>query len=198
MKQHKTFEENLEILGKEAKKTTTLTIKKIVEILSGNGQLITLIFLSFPFCQPIQIPGLSTPFGIAIAFIGLRVALGRGLWLPKRILLKTISSTTLENISQRGLQMMKKIDRFIHPRLEWLCKGRIVCTINGLLIVFLGFFLALPLPIPLTNLVAGWSIVLVSLGLLSHDGIVLLIGYVTSLITLLFFVLILLSIKVIF
>ena len=195
---HKTFEENLAILGEQAKKATSLTLKEILETLSGNGRFIILIFLSLPFCQPIQIPGVSTPFGIVIAFIGLRISLGKRIWLPKKILLKTISSTTIENISQKSLQMMIKLNRFIHRRWEWLCKGRIINTINGLIICFLGFFLALPLPLPLTNLVAGWSIVLVSLGWLTSDGVVILMGYFVSLITLVYFILILLSIELFF
>ena len=195
---HNTFEESLANLKEISKKTTTLPIKEILEILSGNGRLIILIFLSLPFCQPLQIPGLSTPFGIAIAFIGLRIALGKRIWLPKRILLKKISSMTIENISKKSLKMMKKMSRFLHPRLQWLCKGAIFNTINGFLICFLGFFLALPLPLPLTNFVAGWSIVLVSLGWLANDGMIILVGYFVSLITLLYLILILLSIKVVF
>ena len=182
----------------KSRRSPSLSIKEILEVLSGKGRSLILIFLSLPFCQPIQIPGLSTPFGIVIAFLGLRIAFGKHIWLPKRILLKTISSTTIQKTAQKSLQIMKKIRRFIRPRLNWLCTHRTMQILNGLLIFLLGIFLALPLPIPLTNLAAGWSIFLVSLGLLEDDGIFVLIGYLASLFSLIFFILILFLIRNVF
>lgn len=167
-------------------------------ILSGKGRSLIIIFLSLPFCQPIQIPGLSTPFGIVIAFIGLRMAFGKRVWLPKRVLLKTISSTIIQKITKKSLRLINKMKHFIHPRLNWLCEHRAMKIINGLLIFFLGLFLAFPLPVPLTNLAAGWSIFLVSLGLLESDGIFVIAGYLVSLITIAFFILILFSIRIVF
>lgn len=93
---------------------------------------------------------------------------------------------------------MCKMKRFIHPRLEFLCDRGKIQTVNGLLIFLLGILLALPIPIPLTNLVAGWSIFLLNLGLFESDGFFVIIGYLASLITIAFFVLILFSIGIVF
>jgi hypothetical protein len=38
---------------------------------------------AFPFCTPIPLPGFSLPFGLVIAIIGLRLALGQKPWLPR-------------------------------------------------------------------------------------------------------------------
>jgi hypothetical protein len=195
-KDHRTIEEDLAILLENSQRSPSLSIKEILEIFSGKGSSLILIFLSLPFCQPIQIPGLSIPFGIVIAFIGLRIAFGKRIWLPKKLLFKTVPSKTIEKTVQTSVKVMKKIRRFIRPRLSWLCKYRTMHILNGLLIFLLGIFLALP--IPLTNLLVGWSIFLVSLGFLEDDGVFVLIGYVTSLFTLLCFILIIFSIKNIF
>ncbi len=197
-KEYRTLEEHLAILLERSQKNHSLSIKEILEILDGKGCSLILIFLSLPFCMPIQIPGLSTPFGILIAFIGLQIAFRNHIWLPKRILLKTTSSATIQKIVNKSLQMMMKIRKFIRPRLNFLCKHKTMKILNGLLIFLLGLSLALPLPIPLTNLAASWSIFLVSLGLLEDDGIFVLVGYLTSFITLVFFILILFSLKLIF
>ena len=69
---------------------------------------------------------------------------------------------------------------------------------NGFLIVFLGMALALPLPIPFTNLSAGWSIFLLSIGLLEDDGIFILAGYFLTLLVILLLILLAFSIKWIF
>lgn len=196
--EHRTLEKNLAILLEKSRKNPTLSIEEILEILSGKGRSLILIFLSLPFCQPIQIPGLSIPFGLVIAFIGFRIAFGKHIWLPKKVLSKTISSITIQKIVQKSLVLMGKMRRFIHPRVKWLCASGPMQIINGLLIFLLGLLLALPLPIPLTNLAIGWSIFLISLGLLEDDGILLLLGYLTFLATLLFFSAILFSIRTIF
>ncbi|MFN0065301.1 MAG: exopolysaccharide biosynthesis protein, partial [Chlamydiales bacterium] len=115
--EYRTLEEDLALLLEKSRRSPSLSIKEILDVLSGKGRSLILIFLSLPFCQPIQIPGLSTPFGIVIAFLGLRIAFGKHTWLPKRILLKTISSTTIQKIAQKFLHMMMQIRRVIRPRL---------------------------------------------------------------------------------
>lgn len=94
--------------------------------------------------------------------------------------------------------MMKKIGHWIHPRYSWVCKNGAMQLANGLMIFFLGLFLALPLPIPLTNLAAAWSILLINLGLLEEDGLFVCIGYAVAVLSLLFFIFILFSIKIAF
>ena len=183
----KNLHEDLSILLKKANRQTSFSIGEILNIFPGKGRELLLIFLSFPFCLPIQIPGLSTPFGLIIAFIGFRMAYAKRIWLPKKVMLQTISSSTVQRIAQKCLGFMKKMAPWIHPRLGWLSKHRIMHISNGLLFVLLGLFLALPLPIPLTNFLAGWAIFLLSIGLLEDDGVFILAGYLIALFIILLF-----------
>jgi len=192
---NKDLKKDLVVLLEKSQRQTTISIREILEILSGKGRALILIFLSLPFCQPLQIPGLSTPFGLVIAFIGVRMAFSKRIWLPKTVLLKTVPSATVRKISQKCLKLLTKMARLIHPRFRWLYKHRIMHICNGLLIVLLGIFLALPLPIPLTNLSAGWAIFLLSIGLLENDGVFLIAGYLVTLLTIVFFILLVFSIK---
>lgn len=193
----RTLEEGIVLLRQESK-DKLLSIAEILYILSGKGRSLILILLSIPFCQPIQIPGLSTPFGFAIAFTGLRILFGKRIWLPKKLLEKKIPSATFEKITDKTLAIVRKIKPWIHPRLIWMCHSSFMEKGNGLVIIILGIFLALPLPIPLSNLTAAWSICLVALGVLEDDGVFVLIGYLLSLVTVLFFLLIGLTTKNIF
>lgn len=192
------LEEDLVILLEISQKQPTISIGEILKILSGKGRAFILIFLSLPFCQPLQIPGLSTPFGLVIAFIGFRMAFGKRIWLPKNMRLKTIPSATVQKIAKKSLKLLRKMKRFIHPRFRWLNEHRPMHVCNGLLIVFLGIFLALPLPLPLTNLSAAWAIFLLSIGLLEDDGAFILAGYLVTLLTIVFVILLAFSIKLIF
>ncbi len=192
------LEESLAVLTQKSQGKSAISIGEILEVLPGKGRVLILIFLSLPFCQPLQIPGLSTPFGLMVAFIGFRITFGKRAWLPKSVLSKTIPSATIQKISQKCFKIMKKMTRLIHPRLKWLFEHKIMRIANGLLIVFLGIVLALPLPIPLTNLTAGWAIFLMSIGLLANDGVFILMGYFISLLIIAFFILLAFSIRLIF
>jgi len=176
IKKFRTLEEGILLLQQEAK-SKPLSIAEILRILSGKGRSLILILLSLPFCQPIQIPGFSVPFGLGIAFIGLRMAFGKRAWLPRRILETRVPPQTFEKIADNTIYVARKLKPWIHPRFTGLCHSSFMEKANGLIIFILGLFLALPLPIPLSNLVAAWSIFLISLGTLEDDGVLVLIGY---------------------
>lgn len=187
-KSYKTFEEELLQLQEKGSQES-LSIGEILEILSEKGHPLILIFLSLPFCQPIQIPGFSTPFGLSIAFIGLKMAFGKFVWLPKFILKKEISPSHLKLITGKTLSLMKKMKRWIYPRMSWICNNPVMEVVNSLTICVLGILLALPLPIPFSNLMAAWSIFFIAVGLLEEDGLFVIIGYVITLLTFIFFLL---------
>lgn len=179
---NETVEKYILLLQKKSR-NISISIGEIVHILSGKGQPLLLLFLSFPFCIPFEIPGLSIPFGLSISFIGLKIALGKYVWLPKRILAKTLAPLTLEKIINKVLMLLEKMRGWVYPRVSWLCLHPIFRFLNGFLICFLGILLALPLPAPLTNMITAWSIIFLALGLLKDDGIFILIGYFVSLFT---------------
>lgn len=184
-KNYTTIEEDFLSLQQKCK-DKPLSIREILDTLTDKWESLTLLFLSLPFCQPLQIPGLSTPFGIVIAYIGFKMAFGNYAWLPERILAQNIPSHTLNKILEKILWIVKKMKRWVHPRLGWLCHSRVMQIINGLFISSLGIFLALPLPIPFSNLIAAWSIFLIGLGKLESDGFFILLGYLVSICSLIF------------
>lgn len=186
VKSHTTIEEDLLVLQQQGK-DKALSIKEILDILSKKGHLLTILVLNLPFCQPLQIPGMSVPFGLAIAFLALKLVFGKYAWLPKKIQAKVIPSNTLQKITKKTLWMLSKIKRWTYPRVTLLCDHPIAQVINGLLIFILGICLAMPLPIPFSNLVVSWAILFIGLGSLKNDGIMVLIGYLVSLFAFVFF-----------
>lgn len=93
-----------------------------------------------------------------------------------------VQGKTLKKITRSALWLLKKIDPWIYPRLGWACRSSFMRATNGVLIALLGILLALPLPIPFSNLATAWSIVFIALGCLKDDGLLILIGNLTSLI----------------
>ncbi len=186
-KKFRTLKDGILLLQEEAK-SRPISIGKILRILPGKGHPLILILLSLPFCQPLQIPGLSIPFGLTIAFVALRMVIGKSVLLPKKLLAKKIPTHTLNMILEKADRTLRKIQHLIHPRLSWACRFSVMQTINGMVILILGLLLALPLPIPFSNLIAAWPIFLMALGILEDDGVFVLLGYLGFLFTLAFFI----------
>lgn len=163
-------------------KQDPITIEKLLKSLEGRGSPFLVVILSLPFCQPLQIPGFSVPFGILVFFLGLRMAFGRRLWWPQWVLKKEVSAKLLEAIAQKSRWVMSKLSAIIRPRFSWMNQMPCMRVVNGLMIAGMGIFLALPLPIPLSNILAAWSIILIALGMIGNDGLLIGIGYLLGLI----------------
>ena len=157
--------------------TQTIQVKDIISTLSLKGYATLLVLLSLPFCSPLQIPGVSTPFGVLIAFLGLRMMFGKELWLPQFLLDKTMSSLTVSKVIHYVLKVVNFLQKFLKERLSHLATSLVFEKFTGFVIFILAIFLSLPLPIPLTNFFAAVPIVCLGLGLLENDGVMILIGY---------------------
>jgi hypothetical protein len=156
-----------------------LTIREIVKILRGRGLQLVVIVLCLPFLTPVTLPGISIPFGLAIALCGLRIAFGREPWLPGFIMDRRISYSALEKMTHFGGRICEKVERVIRPRLTFLLVGPGMGMVTGTAIAFAGVVLSLPIPppFPLTNTIPGFAIIFLSLGLMERDGVLLLCGY---------------------
>lgn len=164
------------------------SIGKILETLGDKGQALLIIFFSLPFCQPIQIPGFSTPFGIILFFIGLSIAFKTPLWLPKSVLEKRISQGVLKKWSAIVIKITEKLQFLISTRWTFLVKNPYLHRLHGLMIALLAILLALPLPIPFTNLLAAYPLLTIGLGIVEDDGCMIVIGYCLSSICFIFFI----------
>lgn len=160
-----------------------VTVGKIIEILHGRGLDVLVILLALPFCTPIPLPGLSTPFGLILMFFGLRIALLQRPWLPRRLLKIEISYPTLNKLIHAALAVATRLEKVLHPRLRFFKDWSSFTFLNGLSILISAFVLALPLPIPFTNTLPAWSILLTAAGMMENDGIVILAGYVMAALT---------------
>lgn len=157
-----------------------LTVAQLLSALEGKGHAAIMAILALPFCFPIQVPGLSTPFGIILIFSGLRISFGQAPWLPGWLLVREIPATTAHGLLEGLRKLASPAEKILHPRLTGLCKNPFLHRLHGLLVAFLAILLALPLPIPLSNLLAAVPILLISLALLEDDGAFLIAGYLAA------------------
>ena len=161
-----------------------MTVREMVKILHGRGLQFVVILLCLPFLAPVTIPGISMPFGLAIALSGLRIAFGHRPWLPEFILNHRISFPVLEKMVHFGCAIYEKVEKVIRSRLCVLLDGPVMGMMIGLAIALSGVFLSLPIPppFPLTNTIPGFAIICLSLGLMERDGALILCGYALTVI----------------
>lgn len=161
-----------------------MTVREMVKILHGRGLQFVVILLCLPFLAPVTIPGISMPFGLAIALSGLRIAFGHRPWLPEFILNHRISFPVLEKMVHFGCAIYEKVEKVIRSRLYVLFDGPGMGMLIGLAIALSGVFLSLPIPppFPLTNTIPGFAIICLSLGLMERDGVLILCGYALTVI----------------
>ncbi|MEO6741259.1 MAG: exopolysaccharide biosynthesis protein [Chthoniobacteraceae bacterium] len=157
-----------------------MSLSEIETHLKDRGYALLVLFLSAPFLLP-SIPGLSVPFGIAIALIGIAFMLRRRPRLPGFILRKKVEFATLQKVIPVVARLMERLERHMRPRLRFLVAGPVMTSLLGLGIVSGGFFLSLPLPIPLTNSLPALSIIFLITGLLCRDGLAILCGHLLGL-----------------
>jgi hypothetical protein len=166
-------------------KGKSLTLAELKQALKGRGSAILLILLALPFCF-IAIPGLSTPFGIAICLIGARLIIGREPWLPRFIMRRRLSTARLDQLLSGSIKVACKLEKFARPRLAFLHAGPGMLRLIGLGIVIAGLGLMLPLPIPFSNSIPAWAVVLLAIGMMEKDGLCVLLGHLTAIVALVF------------
>jgi hypothetical protein len=170
-----TFSAELQALAdKFADKPARLS--EVLEATHGRGFALLLVFISLPFVTPIPLPGLSTPFGMAVALIGARLAIGKKPWLPKRLLDRELPSGFLKKVLGAAGRVVRILEIFLTPRLTFVHESLVFQKIAGALILISGLMLLLPLPIPFTNLFPAATVVLLAASSLERDGVVFLIG----------------------
>ncbi len=171
------FLQMLDCLLDLAKKQKKIQIKEIFSILQGKGYAALLILFSLPCSFPVQIPGFSTPFGIILCFLGLRLIFSHHIWWPEWILKKELNSDHVIIAVEKVKKIFLIVQKGTTPRLKSLSQNTVLRRVNGLLVAMLAAFLALPLPIPLSNMLAALPILFLGLGLLEEDGVIILFSY---------------------
>ena len=161
------------------------TLNCLLDAAGRQGMNLVIVVLALPFCLPI-LPGVSTPFGFAIILLSAKQLTATGGRLPKFIGDREWSEDTFDRIISGGVRILERIDRFSSQgqrRLSKLVRPRL----NAFLILFMGVLMALPIPFPGTNTFPAWAIVFLATAQAEQDGILVLWGYASILVTFIWF-----------
>jgi hypothetical protein len=153
-------------------------LAEVVEVLHGRGYRLLIVLMCLPFLTPIPLPGLSTLFGLVIALIGVRLALGQKPWLPGRLMQKPLPPRLLPRVLSASSRLVAAFERLSKPRLRFFYRHAAFQCVGGALIALCGLKLLLPVPVPMSNFFPGVSAALLAAGSFEEDGLVFLAGIV--------------------
>lgn len=160
----------------------------VLEAVGDRGYGILLILVTLPFLLPVSVPGMSTPLGLVAAIVGGQLAAGLQPWLPPVLLRRELPARFLTRVLAGASRVVNALEYVLRPRLAWLAESGLFRRFAALLLAVAGLLLALPLPIPLTNTLPAWTILLLAAGGLERDGLFLLAGCAAFALTAAFFV----------
>lgn len=164
-----------------------LTLGGLMDELQGRVYTLLLLVLALPMCQPVPLPGFSTPFGVAIALLGLRFALSQRPWMPKRLLATKLSGSFFPAVMRGGARVLGVFEKLLHPRMTGVFEFGQMRFLAGAVVCFCGLLLLLPLPIPGTNMLPALTVILTAAAFSERDGYCLIAAGIAFLLTLAFF-----------
>lgn len=152
-----------------------LTLGELTHRMHHSGFGLLVIFICLPFLQPIPLGGLSTVLGPLVALLGVRLALGRKeLTLPAWIAHRRLELKTIHLLLGGARKFFGLAEKVSRPRWRTLARNE---RANGAGIAMCGALLALPFPIPLSNLICAGPATLLALGELEEDGALSMLGW---------------------
>ena len=157
----------------------TMTVGELKHSLHERGFGILMAIAALPLCLPVPVPpGYTTFFSIPLFIFSIQMILGMSApWLPAWLEKKQVKKANLEKLISKANPWLRKIEIHLRPRMTYVN----VYTWEKIIGIFSFFFaMSIALPIPMTNFPPGWGILIMSLGLLSKDGLTIIIGIIVG------------------
>lgn len=170
----------LEKLGLKAKDGTT-SISELLADFHENGIVLAMIFFALPVAVPLPYPpGFTTLMGTPLIVLAVQLLLGyQKVSLPAKITSYQLRNSVLIMISNKVVPWLQKIEQYVKPR--WGFAQSVYCEqLVGFMSLICAISVAIPLP--LTNAVPALGIVVMALGLLNRDGLVVIMGFIVSIV----------------
>ena len=151
----------------------SVTLGWIMEQLHERAFGLFLLVLALPCCVPF-LYGIPQIVALPLMFVSAQILMGRRTpWLPDRLAARTVSDEGLRNLAERAGPWLRRIEAISRPRYAQLTTAPADRLVGLALVLFSASILV---PLPGTNTVPGFAVVLVAMGLLQRDGILVILG----------------------
>lgn len=172
--QPQTFLQGLEIMADQAK-PEGLSLYAIFDQLNERAFGAALFLLALPCAIPFLY---LVPQIVSLPMMALTLQMLAGReepWLPEKFGSRKIDKAGLTRMASFGRKWFGWLERVSRPRLTWLTGHKAERVLALFLTVFCASIL---LPLPLTNTTPGIAVAIACFGLMSRDGIMVILGVV--------------------
>lgn len=154
-------------------------VSDLVNAMEGAGFGLTLMICSFGVLIPLPPPAPSI-ISIPLAIFAFQMMIGlKSPRLPKRIARMTVKRSILITLVRISSPYISRVERILRPRLIFMSSILAERLIGALAFLFSTSIL---LPIPFSNFIPGLGILIISFGLTSRDGLIMIFGIFVGLI----------------
>lgn len=156
-----------------------ISLFEIKSALHERGFGIIMLIFALPLSMPLPLPpGFTAIPGTPLFLFSIQMMLGMDSpWLPKWVGNKTIKRSTLAFLIEKAAPYLRKAEKLLHPRFFFV-SSTFGEKIAGFFCVL--FSISILIPLPLTNMIPAIGITMMSLGLISKDGIVIILGIIVG------------------
>lgn len=155
---------------------------RLVDFIEGLGERafgVVLFALAIPVCIPF-LYGIPQIVALPMMALAAQMALGRSEpWLPRRFRERMMDKASLHRMARGARKWFGWLETLARPRLRFLSGPKAERLVGA---VFIAFCASILVPLPLTNSTPGIAIVIASLGLITRDGILVLLGLVLGMV----------------
>jgi hypothetical protein len=119
--------------------------------------------------------------------IGVRLMCGAKPWLPAKLLDTRLPPGVFAKVFAVTRKILVAFERLLRPRLLWVTEAGWLQQLHAVPIVICALLLLLPLPVPFSNTLPAWGVMLIAAGLLENDGYFIIAGWVATVAAVVFF-----------
>lgn len=153
-----------------------ISVHDLLKALGDRAVGALLFIFAVPNVLPVP-PGVSVVLGTPLVFLSAQLMLDMKPWLPALVTRRSLSAQDFGHLVQRVVPWLQKAETLLRPRLKRLATPPMEYVAGA---VCLLLSLILVLPIPLGNALPALAICLLALGILEHDGVWIVLGYLTG------------------
>lgn len=156
------------------------TVGDVVDSLGPTGLGLMLLVLTLLSAVP-GISGLI--FGPMIALLSIQVVIGaRRLWLPEFVRRRRLRSDRVQVRLANGVSALQRVESWLEPRRLLPLTNRVARL--ALAIPLFSMAAIMTLPLPFGNVAPAAALIVLSLGLVTRDGLAIILGWVLSVVAL--------------
>lgn len=156
-----------------------LPIADLMAAMEGVGFGLTIMIFAFGILIPLP-PPFPSIISIPLVIFSLQMMVGfKSPKLPKRFAKLTIKRSTLATLVRKSSPYIRKVEGILRPRFYFMTKPVAERIVGFFIFAFSAFIL---LPMPLSNFIPGFGILIIAFGLLGKDGLAVLFGIFVGLV----------------